>query len=169
MHLFYFLHLHTDERETHVPQSTPHLQAFGERGIAIARARAAMASLVSKAEKAGVRATPLLVFTEAQEWIEAYVKAYAIDLVIMGLHRTSELKQRLIGSTALEFVRHIEAVPVLIIKERDNEKEFNLRRIVFASDFKTDWIRPFETIAELAAIYEATIDWSQHASSRYAL
>jgi len=135
----------------HAVVNDPHVHSQPERDdeSSVGHARIAMTQLIDKAEQEGVLATSLLTFDDAQTSIEQYVKTYEIDLVVLG----SQVK---VSSTGLEFLRLISGVPVLAIK--NNGAEFNPRKILFASDFKTEWIKPFGMITELAALYETTVD-----------
>ncbi|MGJ8548842.1 universal stress protein [Winogradskyella wichelsiae] len=60
---------------------------------------------------------------------------FNIDLIIMGSHGASGLKDMFIGSNAEKVVRSSE-VPVLVIK--NEHLDFKISNFVFASDFKYD-------------------------------
>ncbi|WMI69380.1 universal stress protein [Mangrovimonas sp. YM274] len=57
------------------------------------------------------------------------------DLIIMGSHGTSGIKEMFIGSNAEKVVRTSD-IPVLVIK--NNHDNFQVDNFVFASDFKND-------------------------------
>jgi nucleotide-binding universal stress UspA family protein len=62
-------------------------------------------------------------------------KEYDVDLIVMGSHGASGLKEMFVGSNAEKVVRSSD-IPVLVIK---NEHEsFEISDFVFASDFKND-------------------------------
>jgi nucleotide-binding universal stress UspA family protein len=58
-----------------------------------------------------------------------------VDLIIMGSHGASGLKEMFIGSNAEKVIRTSD-LPVLVIK--NNHAEFTIDRFVFASDFHKD-------------------------------
>ena len=60
---------------------------------------------------------------------------FNIDLIIMGSHGATGLKDMFIGSNAEKVVRSSE-VPVLVIK--NEHQDFKIADFVFASDFKND-------------------------------
>lgn len=60
---------------------------------------------------------------------------FGVDLIVMGSHGATGLKEMFVGSNAEKVVRSSE-VPVLVIKNR--HKTFEVADFVFASDFKND-------------------------------
>ncbi len=118
------------------------------------KARTALDELVVLAEHQGVRAIPQLVFTKNDEGIEDYIKPLNIDLLVMGSHGASGIRELVIGSTTQHVIR-LSPVPVLVVKRR--ERPFVLNHIVYASDFKTDYIKPFRHILELAKLWSSQI------------
>lgn len=62
-------------------------------------------------------------------------KEYGVDLIVMGSHGASGLKEMFVGSNAEKVVRTSE-VPVLVIKNKHTT--FDISNFVFASDFKND-------------------------------
>lgn len=62
-------------------------------------------------------------------------KEHDISLITMGSHGASGIKEMFVGSNAEKAVRYSE-VPVLVIK--NNDENFCVNDIVFASDFKND-------------------------------
>ena len=65
--------------------------------------------------------------------INTACKEFNIDIIIMGSHGASGLKEMFVGSNAEKVVRTSE-VPVLVIK--NEHKTFDISDFVFASDFK---------------------------------
>lgn len=61
--------------------------------------------------------------------------AYDVDLIVMGSHGATGLKEMFVGSNAEKVVRTSE-VPVLVIKNRHDA--FEISNFVFASDFTND-------------------------------
>ncbi|HWA34959.1 MAG TPA: universal stress protein [Cyclobacteriaceae bacterium] len=150
----YFLHLYPEQGERHVPTTVRAMAADDERKKIEGSIRSDLNKLVSQAEHEGLKATAVLAFTKAQEWIEDYVRPYKIDLVVMGSHGLSGFSDEIVGSTTVRFIRHAN-VPVLVIKKKI--EKFNIRRIVFASDFKIDLINIFREVINIASLYTAAI------------
>lgn len=93
-------------------------------------------------------------FHEIFKGIFQICKKNAIDLVIMGSHGSSGLKEMLIGSNTEKVVRTSET-PVLVIK---NEHEiFNIDNFVFASDFKDESRIPFDKALKFAEKFKANM------------
>ncbi|WP_338731879.1 universal stress protein [Mangrovimonas cancribranchiae] len=81
-------------------------------------------------------------------------KEKGADLIVMGSHGASGLKEMFIGSNAEKVVRTSE-IPVLVIKnEHDN---FDIKDFVFASDFKNDNKETYKQASELAQAFNAKI------------
>lgn len=81
-------------------------------------------------------------------------KEYNIDLIVMGSHGATGLKEMFIGSNAEKVVRTSD-IPVLVIK---NEHEtFEVDDFVFASDFKNDNKETYKQAVGLAKALNAKI------------
>jgi nucleotide-binding universal stress UspA family protein len=78
---------------------------------------------------------------------------YAADIIVMGTHGVSGLKEIFIGSTAEKVVQHANR-PVLSIKEKMSSMPAN---IIFASDFSSEAARVFETVKSFASVFQARI------------
>ncbi|MFP4844198.1 universal stress protein [Winogradskyella sp. PE311] len=81
-------------------------------------------------------------------------KELNIDLIVMGSHGASGLKEMFIGSNAEKVVRSSD-VPVLVIKNQHSS--FRIRNFVFASDFKNDNKKTYEQAVEFAILLDAKI------------
>lgn len=68
------------------------------------------------------------------------------DLIIMGSHGSTGLKEVFVGSNTEKVVRTCDT-PVLVIKERMTD--FNIQSVVFACDFKAENIESFNKIKSL--------------------
>tara|TARA_R110001583_G_scaffold125674_3_gene277237 strand:+ start:5164 stop:5997 length:834 start_codon:yes stop_codon:yes gene_type:complete len=87
-----------------------------------------------------IKVTPIVkhfkVFSEVNE---IAVEHYA-DLIVMGSHGASGVKELVIGSNTERVVRN-SSIPVLVVK---NElKKTNFENIVFACDFSDEVIKPY--------------------------
>lgn len=77
-----------------------------------------------------------------------------IDIIIMGSHGASGIKEMFIGSNAEKVVRNSD-VPVLVIKnDHDN---FKINDFVFASDFKNDNKETYKQAVEFAQSFDANV------------
>jgi nucleotide-binding universal stress UspA family protein len=81
-------------------------------------------------------------------------KEFDIDLIVMGSHGASGLKEMFIGSNAEKVVRSSD-VPVLVIKNQHNN--FNIKNFVFASDFKNDNSETYKQAVKFAELFDAKI------------
>ena len=88
----------------------------------------------------GLKVTPIVkhfrVFSEVNEVAEEY----GADLVVMGSHGASGIKEFFIGSNTEKVVRHSN-IPVLIIKHNPILTDFE--KVVFACDFSDEAITPY--------------------------
>ncbi|WP_353776852.1 universal stress protein [Winogradskyella sp. 3972H.M.0a.05] len=81
-------------------------------------------------------------------------REHDIDLIVMGSHGASGLKEMFIGSNAEKVVRNSD-IPVLVIK--NNHDSFNISNFVFASDFKNDNKETYKQAAEFAKNFGANV------------
>lgn len=88
----------------------------------------------------GLKITPIIkhfkVFSEVNEVAEEN----GADLIIMGSHGASGLKEFFIGSNTEKVVRHSN-IPVMVIKHNPILVDFE--HVVFACDFSEDAVKPF--------------------------
>ena len=80
----------------------------------------------------GITVHETVQFHEAFEGIMEVSKEKGCDLIVMGSHGASGLKEVFIGSNTEKVVRHAD-LPVLVIK--NNIPLFDVKNFVFASDF----------------------------------
>lgn len=81
-------------------------------------------------------------------------KEFDIDLIVMGSHGASGIKEMFVGSNAEKVVRTSE-VPVLVIK--NEHASFRIRNFVFASDFKNDNKETYKQAVEFAKLFDSRI------------
>ena len=79
-------------------------------------------------------------------------KKHKIDLIVMGSQGASGLQEMFIGSNTEKVVRR-SSVPVLVVKS--NGVEFDIKNIVFASDFKKESKKTFPKVMEFANLFGA--------------
>ncbi len=86
--------------------------------------------------------------------IKEACKEFDIDLIIMGSHGATGIKEMFVGSNAEKVVRTSE-VPVLVIKKE--HESFNISDFVFASDFKIDNKETYKQAVKFAESINAKI------------
>lgn len=87
-----------------------------------------------------IKVTPLVKHFKVFSEISQVAKEHDVDLIIMGSHGASGLKEALVGSNTEKVVRHSN-IPVLVIKHNPILTDFE--NVVFASDFSEDAIKPY--------------------------
>ena len=151
----YFLHLHSvdfDNVHVSIPESPK--KNPDEKKLEIKHIKGALDKLIAQAHSLGIEARQELVMNAGEERLEEYIKPFNIDLVVMGSNGARGLKEMLIGSNTQRLIWK-STVPVLVIKNK--LENFEIRNIVFVSDFKIDCINPFETILHLANLWQAQV------------
>lgn len=73
--------------------------------------------------------------------INQVAQEFGVDLIVMGSHGASGVKEVFIGSNTEKVVRTSD-IPVLVVK--NSMKHFEMERVVFACDFNLDFIEPFK-------------------------
>lgn len=81
-------------------------------------------------------------------------RKHKINMIIMGSHGVSGLKEMFIGSIAEKVVRASD-IPVLVIKK--DHKNFQVRDFVFASDFKKESKHTFKQAIAFAELMDAKL------------
>ena len=88
----------------------------------------------------GLEITPVIKHFKVFKEINEIVDEQQIDLIVMGSHGASGVKEVIIGSNAEKVVRH-STIPVLIVKQNPILVEFNTA--IFASDFSEEAIEAY--------------------------
>ncbi|GGI57981.1 universal stress protein [Winogradskyella haliclonae] len=88
----------------------------------------------------GIEITPIVKHFKVFKEINEIVDAHAIDLIVMGSHGASGVKEVMVGSNAEKVVRYSN-VPVLIVKYNPILVEFD--SVIFASDFSEDAVASY--------------------------
>jgi nucleotide-binding universal stress UspA family protein len=144
-----FQHLHDD-----ASGSMHTLQEHERHDARLAYAKSRLDELVHRAGQPGLEATQLLVMNKGNDRIENYIEPLDIDLVVMGSHGATGIRELVMGSQTQRVVRHSKA-PVLVIKHLPDTIEF--KDVLFATTFHED-PRPALTIpTELCALWRGTI------------
>ena len=77
-----------------------------------------------------------------------------IDLIVMGSQGASGLQEMFIGSNTEKVVRKSN-IPVLVIKK--NIKDFDVKNMIFASDFNKESKTTFQRVIDFANLFDARI------------
>ncbi|WP_264565625.1 universal stress protein [Flavobacterium sp. N3904] len=103
----------------------------------------------------GITITEVVRLDSAYEGISNYSNNNDIDLIIMGSHGTSGIEEILIGSNTEKVVR-LSKIPVLVIKKE--VKDFDVRTILFASDFSEEIKKPFQKFLAVTKFFDAKLN-----------
>jgi nucleotide-binding universal stress UspA family protein len=149
----HFLHIMPNPNEDfHVP----HGPGVSIRSAQKIEARNALNELCSKAAHTGLEASQLLVFDKGNERIENYVDPLHIDLIIMGSHGASGIRELVIGSNTQRVVRHA-SVPVLVVKGTGTSA-FSIKNMLYASTFQGDDQHALMLVTSFANLWKATVN-----------
>ncbi|WP_191859034.1 universal stress protein [Hanstruepera ponticola] len=88
----------------------------------------------------GLKVTPIVKHFKVFSEVNEVAKEQGADLVVMGSHGTSGIKEFFIGSNTEKVVRYSE-VPVLVIKHNPILTEFD--NVVFACDFSEESVSAY--------------------------
>ena len=102
----------------------------------------------------GLKVVESVQFTMAFSGIIDESKKHNIDLIVMGSQGASGLQEMFIGSNTEKVVRRSD-IPVLVVKQRTDE--FDVKNMIFASDFKKEGKRSFPKVLEFAKIFDPVI------------
>lgn len=147
----HFLHIMASPPVARVP----HEKKSTAKNLEESHARNGLNLLVAMATQAGLKATPLLVFDRGNEKIENYINPFKIDLIVMGSHGATGIRELVIGSNTQRLVRH-SPVPVLVVKNMI-AGSFKMESIVFASTFKEDIAPALDQVVNFARLFKATV------------
>jgi nucleotide-binding universal stress UspA family protein len=100
----------------------------------------------------GISITPIIKHYKVFSEINSVAKELHADLVVMGSHGVSGLKELFWGSNTEKVIRFSE-VPVLVIKNKLEDLNFN--DIVFATDFSEKSIPAFKKMLKLVGMFGA--------------
>jgi nucleotide-binding universal stress UspA family protein len=111
-------------------------------------------ALVKKCDRVGVKVETEVVFGTVNMMITDYAKTRNFDIIVMGSHGASGVKEFFIGSNAEKIVR-TSSVPVFVVKDMYDNK---IERIVFPYAFETDNQKEFVAkVVDLQKFFEAHI------------
>jgi len=99
-----------------------------------------------------ISVTVAIHFQKAYEGISQFCKKEDIDLIVMGSHGTNGFREAYVGSNTEKVVR-LSEIPVLVIKK--DYDVFDIKNIVFASDFSKEALNSLKRIKSFADIFDA--------------
>lgn len=105
-----------------------------------------LAILKAKAKEKNIEAKSSLAFNVGSENIAEYINESEYELIIIGSHGSSGIKEKLIGSNTQKIIRN-SSVPVLVLKNQPKENIFNA---VFVSDFEDVYQQAFHKMTAFA-------------------
>lgn len=115
-----------------------------------------MGMLVDKVRKKGIESVESeVVIDKVFHGIDKEIRRQQTDLIIMGAKGTNDVEGFHLGSIAEKVIR-TSATPVLTVNSL--KPNYDLKRIVFASDFEEDYIEPIlKRVIDLAAIFNSEL------------
>ncbi len=96
----------------------------------------------------------IVIYYDSYKGIIEEAKKNDIDLIVMGSKGTSVLDEILIGSNTEKVVRNSD-IPVLVVK--NDVDVFNIKNVVFASDFDIRMQKTFQKIIDFTETFDATL------------
>lgn len=103
----------------------------------------------------GVKVTPVVKHFKVFNEVNEVAQKHNADLVVMGSHGADGLEEIFIGSNAEKMVRNAD-IPVLVVKEE--LKNFEIKSILFATDFKEENLGVFEKVNAFAQKLGAKVE-----------
>lgn len=143
-----FLHLHESPGKAHIP-------AMKEAADSqVGQKKAWLEELVNQAARFNVAAKQMLVTHQGGDKIENYIGPLKVDMLLMGSHGASGIREYIIGSQTQRVVRH-STVPVLVVKHKPDRARFD--NIVFATMLNEDLRIALKQIEPFATAFRAQL------------
>ena len=95
---------------------------------------------LNKAYLKDLKVTPIVKHFKVFSEINEVAKKHNADIIVMGSHGTSGIKELFVGSNTERVVRHSD-IPVLVVKNNLLEVDFQV--VLFACDFLEDSIKAY--------------------------
>lgn len=102
----------------------------------------------------GISIIPIVKHFKVFSEISDVAKEHNADLIVMGSHGTSGIKEVFIGSNTEKVVRHSN-IPVLVIKHDPVLMDFE--NVVFACDFSEEAIKPYKDAYKLFKVLNTKV------------
>ena len=120
----------------------------------LGKAQQYLNDLTKSTENKGIESKSYISENISVDEIKNHINKHQIDLVVMGSHGASGIKEAFLGSNTQKVLRSVQ-VPILVVKEEP--KDLNFSNIVFASTFKEDVHHVFQKVQNFANIFGSTI------------
>ena len=143
----FLLHLERVMSVVHASGSTEEEHVRSNRNL--------LFNLAEEAEKSGLHVHAIFVEDSGLETIEDYISPYGIDLIVMGSHGQSGIREQVIGSNTRRLVRKVN-VPVLVIKTLRNSG-IRFSKILFASTYRSNVKEQCLCLRDFARITNAQV------------
>ncbi|WP_420570863.1 universal stress protein [Kordia sp.] len=101
-----------------------------------------------------IQVTPIVKHFKVFSEVNDVAKEHNGDLIVMGSHGSSGLKEVFIGSNTEKVVRHAD-IPVLVVKHHPILMDFE--KVVFACDFSKKAIKPYINATHLFKLLGANL------------
>jgi len=102
----------------------------------------------------GIKVIESVRFHKAFEGVIEESKEKDVDLIVMGSHGASGLKEMLVGSNTEKVVR-LSHIPVLVVKQ--DVDNFEINDIVYATDLNDKSKKSFQNVIDYANLFNAKI------------
>lgn len=130
-------------------------EMYPEVSKQIAAAQAKLSELSKRAAKMKVESKIELGYNLFHEDLGRFADKNKVDLIIMGTHGASGVKEAFLGSNTLKVIRTSNA-PVLTVKHK--HKGFKIKTLIYASDFEeTKANKNIERVKAFADFFGASI------------
>ncbi|WP_341214911.1 universal stress protein [uncultured Wocania sp.] len=103
-------------------------------------------SFLDKDYLKGIKVTPIVKHFKVFSEVNDVAKKHDADLIVMGSHGTSGVKELFIGSNTERVVRNAD-IPVLVLKNKLNQ--VNFEDVVFACDFSEESVKAYLNASKL--------------------
>lgn len=101
-----------------------------------------------------IKVTPIIKHYIAFNEVNKVAEEYNADLIIMGSHGATGMKELFLGSNTEKVVRNSE-IPVLVIKQE--QQNLNFDDVVFASDFSEEAIESYQKVMKFLSVFSKNI------------
>ncbi|MFN4235351.1 MAG: universal stress protein [Bacteroidia bacterium] len=131
------------------------MEMYPEVSKQIATAQAKLSELSKRASKMNVDSKIELGYNLFHEDLARFAEKINTDLIVMGTHGVSGVKEAFLGSNTLKVIR-TSNVPVLTVKNK--HKAFKIKTLIYASDFEeTKANKNIERVKAFAEFFGASI------------
>lgn len=133
------LHVIEASYEKEIPAGEEEITLSGKKGDALIiksanAARERLNSIIDNAKFAGIRFNPKIKTGNASKHLSNSITQEKIDLIVMGTEGAKGLFKGILSKTKTEeVVMHAEC---LVLSVKEHQKNFKLKNLVFATDFK---------------------------------